>query len=67
MDLWAKDPRCARCQRVIAPKEMIRDHIVPLEEGGQDIETNTQVLCLECHQAKTSQESLRGRMRNSIA
>ena len=25
------------------------DHIVPLSEGGQDILSNTQTLCLDCH------------------
>jgi len=39
----------------------IRDHIVPLAEGGVDEETNVQPLCELCHAAKTQQEAQRGR------
>jgi 5-methylcytosine-specific restriction protein A len=44
----------------------IRDHIIPLAEGGQDVEQNTQALCETCADLKTQQESARGsaRMRN---
>ena len=60
--LWVKaNARCAYCQRVILLTEMIRDHTIPLAEGGQDIETNTQPLCQSCSDAKTQREALRGR------
>jgi len=39
----------------------IRDHIVPLAEGGLDEEFNVQPLCESCHAAKTQQEAQRGR------
>jgi 5-methylcytosine-specific restriction endonuclease McrA len=45
---------------VIALTDMIRDHIVSLKEGGQDIEENTQALCFRCNKAKTEEESTRG-------
>lgn len=60
-DLFARDPLCTECRRngsvVLATQ---RDHIVPLEEGGQDIETNVQGLCLACHDAKSKAERVRG-------
>ena len=33
------------------------DHIVPLNFGGQTVESNLQVLCICCHRRKTSLES----------
>jgi 5-methylcytosine-specific restriction enzyme A len=41
----------------------IRDHIVPLAEGGADDRANTQALCKSCNDAKAIAESLRGRRR----
>jgi len=49
-------PFCVRCQVEVAT---IRDHIVPLWEGGPDVEANTQALCVECHNAKTADEAKR--------
>jgi 5-methylcytosine-specific restriction protein A len=43
----------------------IRDHIVPLAEGGRDDESNVQPLCEECSDAKTIEESKRGRVREA--
>ena len=37
------------------------DHIVPLEEGGTDRDSNLQTICQECDKIKTQEESLRGR------
>jgi 5-methylcytosine-specific restriction enzyme A len=36
-----------------------RDHIVPLWEGGEDVESNTQGLCDECHVRKSTDEAAR--------
>jgi hypothetical protein len=41
----------------------VRDHVIPLAEGGEDTEDNTQPLCILCHDQKTRQESLRGQTR----
>lgn len=69
---WAKQQRnariidehagiCAICKR---PGADLVDHIVPRAEGGTDDDSNLQpVHTTPCHQAKTEQEKLRGRMR----
>jgi len=49
-------PFCVRCGLEVAT---VRDHIVPLCEGGPDEETNVQALCATCHDAKTQAESRR--------
>ena len=60
-ELFARRPLCAECQRqgrVILATQ--RDHIVPLEEGGQDHEDNVQGLCAPCHDTKSAAERARG-------
>ena len=37
------------------------DHITPKAEGGTDEHNNLQCLCKPCHDAKTKEESIRGR------
>jgi 5-methylcytosine-specific restriction protein A len=54
-------PFCARCHVEVAT---VRDHVVPLWAGGLDVESNTQALCVECHNTKTANES-RSRYRGS--
>lgn len=61
MEMYVREPRCRLCGRVLLPAQMIRDHIVPLAEGGQDVEANTQPLCQGCSDAKSQEEALRGR------
>jgi 5-methylcytosine-specific restriction protein A len=41
----------------------IRDHVIPLTEGGLDEEANIQAICAACHTAKTVREATRGRAR----
>ena len=59
--LFDKQPLCVLCllkgRTTVAT---IRDHVVPLAEGGLDDETNTQPICEECHELKTAEESKRG-------
>lgn len=64
--LFRRQPLCRICEQQgrIAPAT-IRDHIVPLAEGGSEHESNTQGLCANCHKDKTLQESRRGRLRAS--
>jgi 5-methylcytosine-specific restriction protein A len=61
-ELFARDPLCAECRRqgrvTLATQ---RDHIVSLGEGGQDVESNVQGLCVDCHEAKSLAEALRAR------
>jgi 5-methylcytosine-specific restriction enzyme A len=63
--LFARYPLCVLCraqgQRTLAT---IRDHIVPLAEGGAEDSTNEQALCQDCSDAKTQAEALRGRQRS---
>ena len=35
------------------------DHIVPLAEGGLNLDYNLQTLCITCHQSKTKQDMAR--------
>jgi 5-methylcytosine-specific restriction protein A len=60
--LFAREPLCRECQRHgRVTLATIRDHIVPLAEGGADDDANTQPLCQACSDAKTEAESKRGR------
>jgi 5-methylcytosine-specific restriction protein A len=38
----------------------VRDHIVPLAEGGLDDDRNVQAICTPCSDAKTQREAERG-------
>ena len=61
--MFRRDPLCVMCQAKSPPEVRLatqRDHIVPLEEGGQDVPENTQGLCAECHAAKSLGERQRG-------
>ncbi len=52
-----RDPLCLACLRngvTIASVEV--DHIVPIEKGGSDDDSNLQGLCHDCHTAKTADE-----------
>lgn len=45
---------CQQCKRIVGPHLAARfDHIIPLILGGQNRETNIQLLCDPCHVAKT--------------
>jgi 5-methylcytosine-specific restriction enzyme A len=63
--LFASHPWCARClDEGRRTRATIRDHIVPLAEGGTEDETNIQGLCLDCSDLKTVGESTRGVQRS---
>lgn len=48
------DDACLKCARAIRPPLRGEfDHIIPLILGGEHRETNLQLLCHECHSAKT--------------
>lgn len=60
--LFREQPLCVLClARGEYSPAVIRDHIVPLAEGGADARENTQGLCIKCNIAKTKKESQRGR------
>jgi 5-methylcytosine-specific restriction protein A len=65
--LFARQPWCVGhlCDARVAQGQhrrpsTIRDHVIPLAEGGLDDESNEQGLCQECSDAKTREESKRG-------
>lgn len=62
--LFTRQPLCVECEkagRVTLATE--RDHIVPLTEGGEDTDENTQGLCRPCHDEKSLGERLRAQRR----
>ena len=50
--------RCNKCD-ILLPPDFEIDHIVALEDGGQDIAANLQCLCAPCHKNKTRLNRLR--------
>lgn len=69
LKVWSRDPRCAMCGQLCAfPDGFELDHKVPLYQGGEDKEGNTQVLCVSfemvdgrkvkagCHAEKTARD-----------
>lgn len=63
--LFAASPWCVVClQAGRRTRATIRDHIVPLAEGGTEDESNEQALCLDCSDLKTVTESQRGVQRS---
>ena len=60
--LFTSEPLCRACKAAgRTALATIRDHIVPLAEGGTDEPSNIQPLCRECSDRKTQQEAQRGR------
>lgn len=65
--LFEREPLCRICmQQGRVSAATIRDHVIPLAEGGEDIDSNIQPLCRPCSDLKTAAESQRGRDRNRV-
>lgn len=65
--LFARAPWCVLCTlHDRQTRATIRDHVVPLAEGGPDDETNEQGLCLDCSDRKTEEETARGVRRSEM-
>lgn len=47
--------KCNMCERMLGA-EVDVDHVTPLHMGGSNDPRNLQVLCLNCHRAKTAME-----------
>lgn len=47
---------CARCLTDYLPSFVDIDHIIPLSRGGEDVDSNVQVLCKLCHKLKTNSD-----------
>jgi 5-methylcytosine-specific restriction protein A len=58
--LFRAHPFCVQCRIAVAT---IRDHVIPLAEGGVDDDSNVQALCQMCSDAKTAAEARRGQTR----
>jgi len=64
-ELFDRSPLCATCERLgRVTVATIRDHIVPLAEGGTEDDSNTQPLCWNCNEVKRIAEAKRGMSRN---
>lgn len=50
---------CANCTSKVRGKTWEIDHIVSLENGGTNDESNLQLLCAGCHKLKTSNDRMR--------
>lgn len=62
--LFTKEPLCRQCKaNGRTSMAIIRDHIIPVAEGGTDDPSNIQPLCGECSQVKTAEEAKRGMAR----
>ncbi|MFI6861286.1 HNH endonuclease [Streptomyces sp. NPDC050421] len=46
--------QCRVCLGTYLPSQVDIDHIVPLARGGEDIDSNVQILCKSCHKTKTA-------------
>lgn len=58
--LFAREPLCRICTAAgRMARATIRDHIVPLAEGGREAAENTQALCKRCSDTKTAGEAAR--------
>ncbi len=65
--LFARSPWCTRCARIgIRTRATIRDHLVPLAEGGSEDESNENALCLDCFDTKKDEEAQRGLVRSGL-
>ncbi|MFF2406728.1 HNH endonuclease [Streptomyces sp. NPDC058092] len=47
---------CVMCLGSFLPSQVDIDHVVPLARGGEDVDSNVQVLCKRCHKTKTAMD-----------
>ena len=67
-ELFLRSPWCELCVlRGIKTRATIRDHRIPFAEGGTEDASNESAICLDCHDRKTEEESLRGVRRSEMA
>ena len=50
---------CKDCGLVVSDREAHADHVIPLEEGGSDDDSNIVCRCVRCHSRKTIGEQRR--------
>lgn len=56
---YSQQYKCNACGLFPIPPDFHVDHIIALEDGGQDIAENLQALCVSCHSEKTRLNRLR--------
>lgn len=44
--------RCAICRLALHHSELTLDHVIPLANGGGNVDANYQLLCHRCHEDK---------------
>lgn len=55
--IMQEQPLCKMCEnKGIVTSGVEMDHIVPLFKGGSNNDDNLQMLCVECHRAKTAND-----------
>ena len=53
----AAEPLCRRCkERGIVTAATVPDHILPLAQGGEDVDSNIRCLCRPCHEIVTAEQ-----------
>ncbi len=55
--LQRDDYCCQMCLQPYPEYKLECDHAIPLQQGGEDNELNTQTLCIPCHRLKTNSEN----------
>ncbi|MCV0396951.1 MAG: HNH endonuclease [Rhizobiaceae bacterium] len=51
------EPLCRHCKaKGFIRASTVPDHIIPLKDGGEDVDSNIQCLCDDCHEAKTAKD-----------
>lgn len=59
--LFAREPLCRPCSEAGRTRlATIRDHVIPLTQGGTETTDNEQPICADCHQVKTQREAEHG-------
>ena len=49
--------KCSWCSSYLHRSEMTIDHIKPVSAGGENKKNNLQIMCVDCHIAKTNSEN----------
>lgn len=61
LGMWLDDPHCKKCDTLTQhPYGYEIDHKTELQDGGQDIPENRQLLCITCHKEKTEERQRNG-------
>lgn len=55
--IMQEQPLCVMCDSLgIVTQGAELDHILPLYKGGDNNDSNLQMLCIECHKKKTAED-----------